>query len=173
MKALSLTRPWGWIIVHLGKRIENRQWAHGTKPPIVRHRGPLLLHNAKSWSDDAVAWVAGVFGYGLASSIRAAIESGTDELLQPGAIIARCTAVGDISPARASIIGAERVVTLDSVAEDRRQSFLGGLDLRWHMVEQFGLILDDVVRLDRPVKCGGALGLWTPPAHALAAIGGP
>ncbi len=41
MKALSLTRPWPWIILHLGKRIENRSWE-------TEYRGPVLLHAAKT-----------------------------------------------------------------------------------------------------------------------------
>lgn len=41
MKALSLTRPWPWIIEHLGKRIENRSWT-------TDYRGPVLLHASKT-----------------------------------------------------------------------------------------------------------------------------
>ena len=41
MKALSFTPPWPNAILHLGKRIENRQWRG------CSYRGPILLHAAK------------------------------------------------------------------------------------------------------------------------------
>lgn len=41
MKALSIHQPWAWAILHAGKVVENRTWA-------TTHRGPLLVHAAKS-----------------------------------------------------------------------------------------------------------------------------
>lgn len=38
MKALSLTQPWAHAVVHLGKRVENRDW------PGCSFRGPFLIH---------------------------------------------------------------------------------------------------------------------------------
>lgn len=40
MKALSLTQPWAWIVLHLGKRIENRAWN-------TSFRGTFLIHASK------------------------------------------------------------------------------------------------------------------------------
>ena len=57
MKAISLSRPWPHTILHLGKRIENRKRRDGRMPPHCRHRGPLLLHAAKSWDKSAIAWM--------------------------------------------------------------------------------------------------------------------
>jgi hypothetical protein len=37
LRALSLWRPWPWLILHAGKNVENRTWA-------TRYRGPLILH---------------------------------------------------------------------------------------------------------------------------------
>lgn len=37
MLALTLIQPWGTLIVHHGKNVENRTWP-------TRHRGPLLVH---------------------------------------------------------------------------------------------------------------------------------
>lgn len=42
MKALSIRQPWAHAILHLGKRVENRDWAG------CSYRGPVLLHAAKS-----------------------------------------------------------------------------------------------------------------------------
>lgn len=41
MRALSLTQPWAWLVVHGGKLVENRVWN-------TRHRGPFLIHAAKA-----------------------------------------------------------------------------------------------------------------------------
>lgn len=42
MKALSLTQPWAHAVVHLGKRVENRDWRG------CSFRGPFLIHASKS-----------------------------------------------------------------------------------------------------------------------------
>lgn len=41
MKALSLTQPWAWIVVHGGKRVENRVWN-------TSFRGTFLIHASKA-----------------------------------------------------------------------------------------------------------------------------
>lgn len=42
MKALSVRQPWAHAIVHLGKRVENRDWAG------CAYRGPVLIHASKT-----------------------------------------------------------------------------------------------------------------------------
>jgi len=53
MKAVSIHQPWAWAILHAGKNVENRTWA-------TRHRGPLLIHAARSRASysrqDAATW---------------------------------------------------------------------------------------------------------------------
>jgi hypothetical protein len=51
IKAISIRQPWAWLIVSGAKGVENRCWS-------TSHRGPLLIHAAKSctfaaWCD---AW---------------------------------------------------------------------------------------------------------------------
>src|SRR6478752_931390 len=41
MYAISVHQPWAWAILHAGKNVENRSWR-------TNHRGPLLIHAAKS-----------------------------------------------------------------------------------------------------------------------------
>jgi hypothetical protein len=41
MLALSVRQPWAWLIIHGGKNVENRTWR-------TEHRGPLLIHAAKT-----------------------------------------------------------------------------------------------------------------------------
>lgn len=40
MRILSVQQPWSWLIVHGLKDIENRDWTH-------YYRGPLLIHAGK------------------------------------------------------------------------------------------------------------------------------
>lgn len=40
MRALSIRQPWAHLIIHGGKRIENRSWN-------TKHRGPIFIHVAK------------------------------------------------------------------------------------------------------------------------------
>ena len=42
MKTLSIRQPWSHAILHLGKRLENRDWAG------CAYRGPVLLHAGQS-----------------------------------------------------------------------------------------------------------------------------
>lgn len=47
MKALSIRAPWWWFILHGGKDIENRDWRHG-------FRGPVLIHAGKWFKPEEV-----------------------------------------------------------------------------------------------------------------------
>lgn len=42
MKALAIRQPWAYAVLHLGKRVENRDWAG------CAYRGPVLLHASKT-----------------------------------------------------------------------------------------------------------------------------
>ena len=44
--ALSVRQPWAWLIVNGFKDIENRDWR-------TRHRGPVLIHAAKTLDQEA------------------------------------------------------------------------------------------------------------------------
>ena len=48
MKALSVRAPWWWAILHLGKDIENRDWA-------TNFRGKIYLHAGKFWKPEEIA----------------------------------------------------------------------------------------------------------------------
>lgn len=158
--ALSLTNPWPWAILGpLEKRIENRVWR-------THFRGRFFLHAAKgcraSDYDFAIAWMktAGVNPLGLAPPSLKEIPR--------GGIVGIATLVGVIEPVmgkRASQLGSQ--VTIDTRAF---KTSAGTLDLRWHMPEQYGFVLEDVVPTTF-VPCSGALGFWrVPPALAARAM---
>lgn len=50
MKALSLSRPWDYAVLHLGKDVENRSWA-------TNYRGRVFIHRARSWDEDGWRWL--------------------------------------------------------------------------------------------------------------------
>jgi len=172
IKALSLSRPWPWTILHLPtdpKRIENRSDKRGM-PPMCRYRGPLLLHAAKSW-DKIANWCA---NRGLVPHARNVL---LERDAHPTGIVGRCRVVGHVEPGVAGPIlmmgrglhsrhtgqrHPDRIVFAHSPEAHR---YAAELDLRWWMGD-FALILDDVEPLDEPIPCKGRLGLWTPPEVA-------
>lgn len=151
MRALSLTRPWPYAITHLGKRIENRSDKRGCVPAVCRYRGELYLHAAKSW-DGTVGRT--LLEAGLVDRLTAAIL-GDRTQPHPTGIVARCLAVGHLSP--------DGRAWLDPGGHEEDPELLSGLDLRWWH-GGYALALADVVPLDEPVPCKGALGVWTVPA---------
>ena len=162
MKAISLTRPWPWCILYLGKRIENRHRSDGVMPSICRYRGEVLLHAAKSW-DDSV-WRT-VRDHHLAPSPNE-VWLRDERLHPPGAIVGRARAVGHIEPMHPpqrlkthppKII---RLDGLDTIAE--QEAYERALDLRWWQ-HTYALLLTDVEPALAPVPCKGALGCWKVP----------
>lgn len=55
LKAITLHRPWGHAIAHLGKDIENRTWK--CPLPIGTY---IAIHNGKKWDDSAVEFIRDV-----------------------------------------------------------------------------------------------------------------
>lgn len=153
-KALSLSRPWPWVIMTLGKRIENRCRKNGAMPSLCKHRGPLLLHAAKSWDADAEVWLRAVLPE------LVAFEDGTPKYrFEPvdhpaGVIFARCDVVDTVPP---------------HPRKPMRRPEHEALAMRWHMPEQYGLVLENV-EPTRLVPCKGALGLWDVPDSVLAEL---
>lgn len=95
MRALSLTRPWPYCVLHLGKLIENRRDKRGM-PPMCKFRGPVLLHAALSWDPDCWAFVCDMHDVSnhhvgwLTDDMRAKHRA--------GGIVGRCNVVGHIEP---------------------------------------------------------------------------
>lgn len=57
-RALTLYQPWGWLMVHHMKRIENRGW----KPPawIIGER--IYVHQGKKWDADGAEYIRDQLG---------------------------------------------------------------------------------------------------------------
>jgi hypothetical protein len=114
MRALSLTQPWAWLVVHGGKDIENRVWN-------TKFRGGFLVHAAKGMKrsdyDDARRFAETVQGYQFAHDMP------LPEQLERG-----------------GIVGAANLYT---VIHPLRPSEMPGR-LPWHMPEQYGFVLGDM-----------------------------
>lgn len=142
MKALSLTAPWPWIILNLGKRIENRDWP-------TTFRGPFLLHCSKGMTK--AAWYAAHdFVHEFDPEGAARIPKPDDPALLRGHIVARADLVGLIKPGWQL----ER-----TVRPDWEQ-----LQKPWYM-GAFGFMLARVVPVANPVLAKGSLGFWEVPPH--------
>lgn len=145
MKALSLSQPWCWSVVHpaVCKHVENRSWM----PPIDMIGQTIAIHAAKSWDDKRVYQLTLNKHTQLYTPIGYLIALGFEppsrkESYAASAIVAIATI--------------DRVVTkADTLEPDQRRWFFG----------PFGWVLTDMRRLEQPVPCGGKQGLWTVPAE--------
>jgi hypothetical protein len=157
MKAISLSRPWPWAFLHLGKRLENQRRKDGRVPAICRHRGPLYLHAAKSWDCEAVQWM-------IDRGLCHAVASRTLPVCPPrndhpaGGIFARCCAVAHL------------FALPDGRAADVFDEPYDALDMRWWMGGH-ALVLVDLEPTPF-VECRGHLGLWNVPPHVLERLEG-
>lgn len=131
MKALTLTPPWTWIVLHGGKRIENRTWN-------TSYRGPFLIHASKGMTRD---------------QYDDALD--TCHVLGSPSVASRVPPPSDLE--RGGIVG---VATLFDVFRPCPPIGPRGLCTHgWHMPGQFGFILVDVEPLPF-LPCKGALGFW-------------
>lgn len=138
ISALSLRQPWAAFVVYWQKWIENRYWN-------TSYRGEFLIHAAKGMTrlefDEALEFARPVLGDKCPS------EAELRARLQFGGIIGRARLVGVVPPRGRGTIDMDTVSALAPLVEARK------VDLRWHMPEQFGFVLDDVAPLPfRPYR---------------------
>lgn len=183
-RALSLTQPWCWAILHGGKRVENRDWPHG-----CRRRGPIWLHAAQGIGSRAdftttVTTIRftlaqhGVRGVDLLGGFDAAcldeptrianrIRGKEADFYLPhpamprGAIVGRANIVGTVVR-REDDKGVFALGTWEDEAHGYFKRALKPEEAVWWM-GGFALLLKDVVALPEPVSCKGALGFWKVP----------
>ncbi len=171
-RALSILQPWAHAIVHLGKRIENRDWRTGCS-----YRGEILIHASKGIGsidafDSAVETIrATVAEDSWLDFLGECIDPGDDDRWRPsdflprGGIVGRARIVGVIDNQRCSEqwrarIGAPAFADeIRDLTPDEAAWWTGG----------FALVLADVEPVPF-VACQGALGLWTVTPDVRAAI---
>ncbi len=147
--ALSLRQPWAFFMLCLPpehmKRIENREWNTSV-------RGEMWVHASK-----------GMTKLEFYEACEFALRAGVPRELLPSFD----------SLARGGIVGRWRLVDVmrpnGMKLEGRALVDHPRKGDRWHMPEQFGLIIEDA----RPVpfiECKGALGFWRVPADVLTKL---
>lgn len=153
MKALSIRQPWLHAIFHLGKRIENRDWAN------CSYRGPVLLHASKGCTrdeyDNAVDSI---------HTMRADIGARRANV-PPLADLPRGVILGIARIVRADRHPSEGVVQVRGIDGATRSLDWGRGYLGYRIASEgedqptIGLQLEDVQRLV-PVPYKGALGFF-------------
>lgn len=131
MRALTLTQPWAQLMADGRKLIETRSW----RPPFTLRKGEVFaIHAAKGWRpEDALA----AFDWGY--------DIDTPGALPRGAIVALVEFRGcypielfEVSP--------------EFTAEEATYGD--------YSPGRFGWVTRPVLKLDEPIACRGALGLW-------------
>lgn len=158
MKALSITQPWPWIILHLGKRIENRSRNIGSV------RGPLFLHATSSMRREdwerAVAFVRQRSGDALADTIpvptwKDSVKRGVHPELPLGVIVARTEIIARRPGPQASWTVSAQKAQLPPTLLDQEK--------RWYM-GQYAYLLGAVTPV-HPIPARGFQCFWEIPAE--------
>jgi hypothetical protein len=153
MKIIALRQPFLWMVLHLGKTIENR-----SRPIFGAYRGPILLHASKAKSSrneadyyyGACSWVGTEFGRDVVNRIPAM------DRLPMGGIVGRARIVDVIWP-----------YTTETVAIDIAK--YNGVDDRWWIRYQTGYILADVEPL-KFIPWSGCQGAQTAPHDLISKL---
>ena len=133
MKALSLTQPWAELVVLGEKQWETRSWK-------TERRGLIAVHASKNfprWAKDLTE---------------------TDPYF--------VSTLGKYPITRipiGAIVGTVEILKMESTNELR--DFLGRKEIAFgdYQMDRWGWQLANPVKLDEPIPCRGALGLWEVP----------
>jgi activating signal cointegrator 1 len=141
MKAFSLWQPWASAVALGLKRIETRHWS-------TAYRGPLVIHAAKRWTYEEIAFWDSVYE----DDAGRLIPEGYRPPL--GAIVAVCRLV-DIRPS------------------EELAGRISELEYSWgnYGPRRFGWLLEDVKPLAAAIPFKGAQGLFDIPESVV--FGGP
>ena len=147
MRILSLRQPWAWVVVHMGKDIENRRWDTSV-------RGDFLIHASKGMTKDEY--------YGCLDFCQSVVGSSA---------IARFPALKALP--RGGIVGAARLVDVIPPCPECQCGETGivfkacGRNHGWHMPAQYGFRLENIRPSPKFVECKGTLGFFQAPADVV------
>lgn len=147
MKALTLTQPWCGLVASGIKRIENRPW--NLPQAMIGQR--IALHASRQVDERAfprIAEIAPDVLPNVALGDRVGYERARDVVLKLGmtitsAILGTAVLTGQVDGRWFE----------NPLPDDQRRWFFGPV----------GFVLDDIVRLPRPIEIKGALGFWKLP----------
>lgn len=151
MRALTLKRPWPYVILRCGKMVENRPW----KPwPVVMGQR-IAIHAGKGWDPSAEqylpfgVWPAAVEAEGI---VGTAIVEG---------YVRKLSMDLDIEGSVPSAWGTPFCVTKRATEIVNDKFFFG----------PYGWVLKDVRELVSPIPCSGKQGLWHVSEDIVSRIG--
>ena len=148
MKALTVRQPWAWLIIHAGKRVENRTWC----PPRHMLGQRIAIHASKRVDlHDCAETFAELRAQDMLDDVA---EKVTLRMLQDGSgsVLGVATLLGWLD-ARQDLASAA------SVEQGAEAHHVYDLDEDPWWIGPVGWLLRDV-RAIEPVPCKGALGLW-------------
>ncbi|MEE8309095.1 MAG: hypothetical protein V3R34_01730 [Hyphomicrobium sp.] len=155
MKALSIHPEWAFAITHLGKRVENRSW----RPPAADIGKCFAIHASRHFGGSPGEKRALRQIEALRSMAKRCgwTDKGFDETLAAAASASlSCSAQRFRGIPVGSIVATARLVSCRRPARIPEPWAFG----------PWCWILEDVRRLEEPIKCKGRQGLWS--AAALA-----
>lgn len=140
---LTLMQPWAHAVIAEGKPVENRTWRPWC--PIGTY---LAIHAGKTYDIDGEHWIASALGRQLPPRKHH----------DTGAIVgvARLAAVVEGGVLDAKVVAGRLPATMEP----------GGPGWDWYCGPK-GWVLDEVVKLPKPLPCKGAQGLWRVPDDVL------
>lgn len=158
MKCISLWQPWASLLVHGLKRCETRSWP-------LRHRGPLLIHAAKTWSRD-LANLSRAEPFRTALRGLGVLWSDKDKPNLPfGAIVGRVEVV-DCYPTERIAVAAESLHDPDPQVYRKADALHIG-EREWAFGDysdgRYAWLCANFVAFAEPVPCRGAQGLFDVP----------
>jgi len=155
MKAISLWQPWATLIALGAKKIETRSWR-------TAHRGPLAIHAAQKMTREMKLLCERDPFAGALDNLFAAGDE-----LPLGAIVAVCELSNVLmianGPKGTYLFGHLGSNDFQSVAEPE-------LSFGDYAPGRYAWILANIRRLDVPIPCRGAQGLFDVPRDVLAQI---
>jgi hypothetical protein len=139
-RALSLKQPWAWAVLHAGKNIENRTWWTDFRGDFWIASSAQVSH---AYYDDAAARIYALTG----------LHPPHHHKVEHGVILGRAKVVACIWPGGTSIGPGSPPHPLHPQ--------------RWHFLDQYGYVLEDVRAVAKPVPCKGRQQWWTVPLDVL------
>lgn len=140
MIALSIRQPWCWVILNLGKDLENRHWS-------TDYRGQFLMHASKGMTKaeyyGCIEFCQGVLGTSILGKFPAL------KALPRGGIVGAASIADVIPPCKDCETHPDHGVIRPC-----------GKRHGWHMPEQYAFRLERVRPSPKFVECSGKLGFF-------------
>lgn len=156
MKAISLLQPWAALLARGCKRIETRSWS-------TRYRGPVLIHVSGRFPEELQRLC------GTDPFVNALFNAMGHDLNFVAALKREC---GHII-GQAELFDCVPVESLWTESHSTMPAFLAEEPERSfgdYSAGRFGWLMKNPIVFKKPIRCRGALSLWTPPAEVMQQV---